>query len=177
MSCHATPRHATPRQSNADVEQGLYGVAEEEEEDLGVPGSPNPLFDPHRTNRSLGGGGGGGATQRRSNVDAPPGSSDNGFADALYSGADFERSKPAGESRVEVVSHAIPQRCVLFRARFGGVEGWGGRFGGLFMEAGRAGPGRAPGVGIYHDTVGLLGVSSCMCRFGTLSSELNIETL
>lgn len=78
---------------------------EEEEEDLGVPGSPNPLFDPGRTKNQRQGGGGGGGTGGGAR-----GNADNDFADALYSGADFERSKPTGENRVEVVSSAIPHR-------------------------------------------------------------------
>ncbi len=111
----ARPGPAGPRQfGNRDIEQGLYGVAEETEEDIGVPGSPNPLYDPRRNRGAANRDG------RAAGGDNAGANNGDEFADALYSGADFEQSKPLGDTQVEVVSRGIPQRCVCVRDVGGG---------------------------------------------------------
>lgn len=99
------------------------GEGEEKQEGLGVSRSPNPLFDPKRKEAFQGGG----AAHRYGEASPPRAAGD--FADALYSGAEFERSKPTGDSRVEVVNRAIPQRCVyvVLRVRVS-LQGGGSLF-------------------------------------------------
>lgn len=95
----------------------LYGVREDEDEGdaqgaIGLPSSPNPLFDPRRNRGAQRNGGGGVGGSCVGDCSATEKSTRNEFANALYSGAEFERSKQS-TPRVEIVSRGIPQRCVV----------------------------------------------------------------